>query len=71
MNGSLYYRYKDEWRVDNEAAQAGVLDGTLYRLMKNGVFFADEIPVENNVDYIAVTDTEVIKGRRSEVSGLS
>ena len=24
MNGSLYYRYKGEWRVDNEAAQAGV-----------------------------------------------
>ena len=39
--------------------------------MKNGVLFADEIPVENNVDYIAVTDTEVIKGRRSEVNRLS
>lgn len=24
LNGSLYYRYKGEWRVDNEAAQAGV-----------------------------------------------
>ena len=40
-SGALYYKRDDEWVVDTEATQAGTLDGSLFRLLKNGTVLRD------------------------------
>lgn len=66
-NGSLYYQdpQTNLWITDDEAAQAGVVNGHLYRLMRTGTLFKNGIIEDDNVEYIIITDTEIISHYRS------
>ena len=68
-NGSLYYRHPENnlWTVDDEYVQAGVVDGHLYYLSREGVLFKDDVEETSDAEYIVITDSEVIPHYRSRV----
>ena len=58
-SGALYYRHDGTWHSDEDATQAGVLGGSVYRLTRQGVVFKDGIEDSRDVQNIVITDTKV------------
>lgn len=58
-SGELYYYYNGVWIFDNEAVQIGVLNGSVYRLTRQGILFKNGIEDARNVEHIVITDTEI------------
>ena len=63
----LYYRdpLEGQWVLDPEAVQAGVVNGSLYRLQETGALWKDGLPEDQGVARIVLTDSEVLRYYRT------
>ena len=58
-SGALYYKSNGEWVVDSDATQAGSLNGSLFRLLKNGAVLRDNETLCEGKRSLLVTDSAV------------
>ena len=66
-SGALYYRHNGVWNFDEEAVQVGVLNGSVYRLLRNDALLRDGVEVDRDVESVLITDKEVNVRHMDEV----